>query len=383
MKNLKFIFIYLGVFLFSNQILAQEYFSVKFVVATPGIQDSAVLYISGNDSLFGNWNAGLVEFERLDNESWTKTFSFPKGSLLEYKFTLGDWSNEALDNSKSIPQNHSLNVISDTTIYHSISYWRDAETKTIHGQITGLVEYHRNFTYPGLQARDVLVWLPPGYEENTANFYPVLYMHDGQNIVDPATSTLGVDWAVDESADSLIRNNSIEPFIIVGINSTSDRTEEYSPGYFGSLYMDFLVNELKPFIDENYRTKKDRENTAVAGSSMGGLISFMLLWEYDGIFSKGGCFSPAFKIGSFDYVFDVANYNDDKKDLLIYIDNGGVGLEAKLQPGIEEMVSLLKQKGFEEGNDLFVVFDKEAQHNEIAWAQRIPNFLKLMFGGNK
>ena len=115
----------------------------------------------------------------------------------------------------------------------------------------------------------------------------------------------------------------------------------------GYAYMKFIVNELKPFIDYTYHTLPDRENTTVGGSSLGGLISFMMLWEYSDIFSKAACLSPAFKIDSIynhDFVSPVKNYSGPKKDIKIYVYNGGVGLEEELQPGIDEMMKRLKKR---------------------------------------
>ncbi|MBK7866889.1 MAG: hypothetical protein IPJ75_07820 [Ignavibacteriales bacterium] len=133
-------------------------------------------------------------------------------------------------------------------------------------------------------------------------------------------------------------------------------------------------------IDSLYRTKPQREFTWTAGSSMGGLISFMLLWEFNDIFSVAGSFSPAFKIGEYDYTAIVKKTAEPKRDFRLYIDNGGLGLEARLQPGIDQMINLLQELGYKNGTDFFVTIDPEADHNEAAWAKRVPNFLIKMFG---
>jgi len=205
-------------------------------------------------------------------------------------------------------------------------------------------------------------------------------MHDGQNLFDPATSSFGVDWQADETADSLIKANEIEPLIIVGIYNTSDRSYDYIPGPKGYAYMDFIVNALKPFIDKQYRTLPDRGNTAVAGSSLGGLISFMLSWEYPNVFSKAGCLSPAFIFNSINYVAMIETDTTPNPDVLFYIDNGGVGLDEKLQPGIDKMIETLENKGFERDKDFIWIKDENARHFESAWAKRLPFMLKLFFG---
>jgi predicted alpha/beta superfamily hydrolase len=204
-------------------------------------------------------------------------------------------------------------------------------------------------------------------------------MHDGQNLFDPTTSFLGIDWRVDETIDSLIQNNEIQPIIVVGIYNTTDRRKEYSHTNSGKKYMDFIIHKLKPFIDQNYRTYPDRKNSAVGGSSMGGLMSFMLVWEYPNIFSKAICMSPAFKIDSIDYISIVCKTQEIRKNIKIYIDNGGLDLDERLQPGIDEMTEVLKKKGFVPGKDFLWYKDKNAPHNETAWAARFWRPLKYFF----
>jgi predicted alpha/beta superfamily hydrolase len=234
----------------------------------------------------------------------------------------------------------------------------------------------------GIEDRDLVVWLPPGYETDNSARYPVVYMHDGQNIFDPVTSSFGTDWSIDETADDLIKKKSIEPVIVVGIYNTSDRMKEYTPGDKGTAYMDFIVKTVKPLIDTTYRTKPDRKNTIIGGSSAGGTISFMLVWEHSDIFSKAICMSPAFRnpagAGGWNYVKVIQQSGNNPKDIFLYIDNGGLGLESQLQPGIDEMLTTLKSKGYKEGTDFVFVHDPTAKHFEADWAKRFPNALKVV-----
>lgn len=235
----------------------------------------------------------------------------------------------------------------------------------------------------GLQERDLIVWLPPNYESNKNARYPVVYMHDCQNVIDPATSSFGVDWSIDETADRLIREKAIPPIIMVGIYNTSDRMREYTPGEKGTTYMDFVTHTVKPFIDSNYRTKADRNNTIVGGSSAGGIISFMLVWQHPDVFSKAICMSPAFKTptsmgNGWDYAEVVRTSKEKPASVFFYMDNGGVGLESQLQPGIDEMISSLKGKGYIEGKDFIFIRDSAAKHFEADWAKRFPEALKLV-----
>jgi len=305
------------------------------------------------------------------------------GTRIEYKFTKGSWETEAQFEPGIIPENCVAIIKSDTTLTHVIKAWNSGQKRAAHGQVTGKLDYYRAMKGEGILPRDVIVWIPPGYGEDTTRRYPVLYMHDGQNIIDPATSSFGYDWQVDERADSLIRAGIIEPMIVVGMYCTDNRGPEYSYGMEAKAYVDFIINVVKPKVDSLYRTKPDRANTAVAGSSMGGLISLVILWSHPEIFSKAGCFSPAFKIGNLDFAEVVEKSTAPKEDCLIYIDNGGVGLDAQLQPGVDEMLRVLKEKGFVVNKNLFLVKDENAEHNERAWANRISNPLKLFYSIKK
>lgn len=368
------------IFVLTSLLTAQEKVKIKLEVITPTLDDSSIVYVAGNIEPLGFWRADKIQMKKISKEKWIYEFTANKNEQIEFKFTKGNWQTEALENDLSIPRNNILIPIKDTTFTKTIINWRDKFNFKVEGQVTGKVDYYKNFVIEGLRPRNIFVWLPPNYENEKSKRYPVFYMHDGQNLIDPKTSNTFHDWRVDEVADSLIRNNEIEPFILVGINNTDDRAKEYDNTELGRLYMKLIVEKIKPFVDKNYRTLTDAKNTAVGGSSMGGLISMICAWEYPSVFSKAACFSPAFRINSIDYVRVVKNYNGPKKDLLFYIDNGGKGLETLLQPGIDSMIDALNQKGYEENKDYFVFIDEQAEHNETAWSKRIWRPLKLFFG---
>ena len=155
--------------------------------------------------------------------------------------------------------------------------------------IVGDIEYLHEFYSVNLKnERDIIIWLPPSYLYSQKS-YPVLYMQDGQNLFDPNTSFIGQDWKVDEVVSELIKDKLIDEIIVVGIYNSKDRLDEYN--YFsekGKKYANFLIRELKPFIDENYRTIPKASKTAISGSSMGGLISFQLFWNFPKIFAGAG-----------------------------------------------------------------------------------------------
>lgn len=361
---------------------AQKEITVKFLLKSKALPDTAGVYITGGIAALGGWNPAKVKMTNEGNHTWSKTITLSQPQSLEYKYTLGSWEREATNAQAQALPNFIAKVSSDTVIVNEVQHWLEKKTKPMAGGVTGKTVLHQNLQGNNLKSRNLIVWLPPGYEQGNKK-YPVLYMHDGQNIFDPATSSFGVDWQIDETADSLIKAGAIEPAIIVGIYNTSDRSAEYTPGDKGTAYMDFVVNTAKPFIDQHYRTKKGPRHTFTGGSSAGGIISFMLAWEYPKVFSKAICMSPAFKIQHIDYVKDVKGYGAKKKKLFFYIDNGGIDLEERLQPGIDEMLTALKEKGYKEGKDFIWIKDAEARHFEAAWAKRMPIALKAILPSKK
>jgi predicted alpha/beta superfamily hydrolase len=366
--------------IFLTNLNAQQKVSVIVIVDCDSLPENSSIYITGNDEQLGNWQPDFTKLSEIESGKWQKEILFKKGKNLEYKITRGSWESEALNDDGSLPTNHKLNVEKDTIVRIKINLWADQFERKIEGQITGIVKYHLNINADKIKPRSVIVWLPPFYFIETEKRYPVLYMHDGQNLFDPRTSAFNIDWQIDEAADSLIRKNLIEAIIIVGIYNTPDRRSEYSENDTGYAYMNFIVDSLKPFIDNNYRTLPDAENTANGGSSMGGLISFMLTWEHPNEFSKAICMSPAFKYKRFNFVDNVSAYTGEKKQIKFYIDNGGDEIDSTLQSGIDEMLLTLKEKGFNEDDDIYWLKDEYAFHSERAWAKRIWRALIFIYG---
>ncbi len=352
--------------------------SVTFLVKIANIDSTSRIFITGNQQQLSNWNPGRTILKNIDTNRWSISINFSKGTEIEYKFTRGSWATEPVDKWSKPFQNFNLMIKSDTTVIHEFQYWKD-DTRPAKSTITGSLNYHRQMKAFGVAPRDIVVWLPPGYDIESDRRYPVLYMHDGQNIFDTSTASFGTEWRIDETADSLIRNGVIQPLIIVGIYNTQHRTPEYADTKLGKKYRRFVVQKLKPYIDKHYCTLPDRDHTAVGGSSMGGLVSFMLVWENDNVFSKAICMSPAFKIEKLDYITTVQNYKGPKKNIQIYIDNGGIELETQLQPGIDEMIAALKQKGYRQNIEYFWCKDKNARHFESDWGKRMPWVLIQFF----
>ena len=252
-------------------------------------------------------------------------------------------------------------------------------------EISGNIRKHEKFASQHLQSRDVLVYLPPGYDADPTRRYPVLYMHDGQNLFDPATA-FGEDWKVDSTAESLIQKGEMEPIIIVGIANTGEkRIDEYTPtkdekkqqGGEADKYGQMLVAELKPFIDRLYRTLPEAANTGLGGSSLGGLISMHLGLTHSQVFGKLAVLSPSVWWDGREIVHEVEALQS-KLPLRIWLDAG-----TKEGPEVTNDARLLRDalvaKGWKLDDDLRYFEAEGGEHNEHAWGARLDIVLKYLF----
>lgn len=250
-----------------------------------------------------------------------------------------------------------------------------------HHTVSGTLKVLRGLESPRLgNRRDVLAYLPPSYARNPRRRYPVLYMQDGQNLFDDATSFSG-EWRVDETLEEASRAG-LEA-IVVGISNAGEaRLDEYSPfedprhgGGWGDLYLDFLVRALKPTVDRDLRTLPGREYTGIAGSSMGALISLYGFFRHPGVFGFVGALSPALwfaRRAIFPFV-RAARYVPGR----IYLDVGTREGTSTVRDA-REMRSLLHAKGYDAGHELLYVEASGAHHSEAAWAERLPAALEFL-----
>ena len=251
------------------------------------------------------------------------------------------------------------------------------------------IRMHENFGSKHLDSpRSVLVYVPPGYAEDAERRYPVLYMQDGQNLCNPADAFGGVAWAVDETAQMLIMEGSVEPLIIVGIYNTPHRLDEYTPvpairgkmkgqGGKADLYGRMIIEELKPFIDREYRTKPEREFTGLGGSSLGGLVSMYLGLKRPDVFSRLAVMSPSAWWANNQIIRDAARIGE-RLPLRIWLDIGKrEGSRIKHQ--VRALKEILLADGWTEGADFAYAEVPEARHEEAAWAARFGDVLKFLY----
>lgn len=374
--------IFITFLLFYSFTIAQQNVAITFTVYGKVPKEADKIYITGNHSLLGNWNPSRIPLKKENDTTWFKKIYFFKGDTIQFKFTRGNWTSEEITADGSIRENYFHVVAGEENLTFNIARWRDEKNLTA-GKITGKIVTHRSFSYEGLLSRDVQVWLPPDYDPNSETRYPVIYMHDGQNLFDVVTASFGIEWNVDETSDSLIRNNFVQSFIVVGIYNTVNREDEYSQHTKGELYRDFVSKKLKPFIDKTYKTLPDAPHTYTFGSSAGATVSFLLAWSSPEIFGTAICFSPAFMYEKYNInlIKLVKDHAGEKKNLKFYFYNGGDGLDSQLQFGLEDMIKNLKLKGYSENKDFYLFVDRNGKHHESTWAQHFWRPL-LQFLGN-
>jgi predicted alpha/beta superfamily hydrolase len=256
--------------------------------------------------------------------------------------------------------------------------------------LTGNIKRHRGFRSKIFgNRRDVLVYLPRGYRRSWRVRYPVLYLQDGQNVFDAATSFGGVEWGVDETAQRLIRKNLMEPLIIVAVANTGEnRIHEYAPTRgvidakrkkrsrgLARSYGRFLIEELKPYIDTRYRTKPEAEFTGLGGSSLGALLTLSLGLWFPNVFTRLIVMSPSVWWDDC-VIYKMVEELDKKPPLKIWLDTG------TREPGWERARALLDrliEKGWTLGDDLIYAEIEGGDHSEGAWAARVDPALRFLF----
>lgn len=251
------------------------------------------------------------------------------------------------------------------------------------------------------------VWTPPGYHPDGEACFPVIYMHDGQNLFDPHTSYTRITWGVAETITKLSGWGFIRPAIVVGIDNTDNRFGDYLPtkpfttpdgkalsaklekeapeafrkiDFVADTYLKLIVEKIKPLIDKDFRTLDNAENTIIMGSSMGGLISLYALVEYPHIFGAAGCFSTDWPV-MYDLVIPYLRHNLPKPgDHKIYFDRGTEGHDAQYEPYQQAVDKLMHEKGYVHGRDWLSRIAPGADHHEQAWRSRLHFALRFFLG---
>jgi len=365
----------LGASLVSLAAMAQNAVKIEIRSIPEYHPSNSSIYIAGS---FNGWNPQdeKYRFQQNANGNYFINLKLDKGSY-EYKITRGGWDKVECKKSGAGIENRSLKVESDVTIEIAIEEWADrfptTTRKTTASKNVHIVD--TAFLIPQLnRTRRIWIYLPSDYE-NSGKKYPVLYMHDGQNIFDDATSFAG-EWGVDEFLDSTKLNKCI----VIGIDHGGQkRINEYCPYNMekygkgeGDAYVDFLVRTLKPFIDKNYHTLKDKQNTFIAGSSMGGLISMYAVLKYPNVFGGAGVFSPSFWISP--EIFNDIKAKGNKVNSNIYFYGGKLEGET-IVPDMQKVYDEMKKVS---GSRTTIKIREDGKHNESTWRKEFPLFYEWL-----
>lgn len=361
-------------FILLIQITVNAQYTVHFVFKRlPAYHKSTdTIYLAGS---FNRWNPKNLKYAGLwQGKNSGITIDLPQG-MFEYKFTLGTWDDVESGNGGTPTENRFINIERDTTVHIEIDHWTDhfpkkaketTATKNVHILDTA-------FYMPQLNRhRRVWIYLPESYA-TTKKKYPVLYMHDGQNLFDHSTASF-CEWGVDEALDTL--GQQFGEMIVVAVDHGNEKrineyspfdTEEHGPGE-GDAYVDFLAQTLMPYINNHYRTKQSARFTAIAGSSMGGLISLYAALKYPTKFGAVGIFSPAFWINP--QIKEYALKRAPKVKGRLYFYAGSQESDSM----IPDMLSVYEILNQHSKAKLKTLIRAEGRHSEETWREEFPGF---------
>ncbi|MEO8405324.1 MAG: alpha/beta hydrolase-fold protein [Chitinophagaceae bacterium] len=336
------------------------------------------IYLAGS---FNGWNPADEKYKLKKSEQgqYYIDLSLTEGSY-EYKLTRGSWDKAECKKDGTRRENRNLKVPADTVVSLAVEEWSDRfpagpRPGTASKQVRII---DTAFLIPQLKrTRRVWIYLPKGYEKNPSKKYPVLYMHDGQNVFDDATAYSG-EWGVDEFLDSTKQKACIVVAVDHGGNKRLNEYNPYDNDRFGKgegdEYVDFLVKTLKPYIDKRYHTLKDQHNTFIAGSSMGGLISFYAVLKYPKVFGGAGLFSASYWITG-TKIFDAIKKKGKAVNTKLYFYAGkleGDSMVPDMLKAFDSMSALSKSK-------MTAVIRDEGKHSEGTWRKEFPLFYKWLF----
>jgi metallo-beta-lactamase class B len=358
-----------------------------------GTPEGAGVYVAGT---FNDWNPGADGW-RLVREGALYSITLPDSvrGPIEFKFTLGSWDRVELTASGGDVPNRTFTVppTGAITWTGAVGAWRSGPAAPrAHSATASVSVLSDSFAIPQLgRTRRVWLYLPPDYATSQRR-YPVLYLQDGQNVFDAATSFAG-EWGVDETLDSL--HAAGDPgVIVVGVdNGGPRRMNEYMPwpsanrrlgGGEGGAYVDFLARTLKPWVDAHYRTRPDRASTGVGGSSLGGLISVYAALRYPAVFGRVLAFSTPFYINP--EIFALARALRPRRPAArFYLDTGlNEGVTAPdtnraMARTQGAMVDTLAAAGADTARDVRALLPADGAHAEWFWRREFPAAYRWLF----
>ncbi len=357
---------------------------VAFVVRVPESTPAGRnVFLAGDGPHWGDWSATGVALTRQSDGTYFAEVALPKGFRGHFLVTLGRWREVECYRGGDERPPRPLGGNGQQPIAVEVAAW--GPTRWI---------YHHNFPSRYVRrTRSLTVWLPPAYMIEPHRRFPVFYLHDGQNLFDAETAFAGVPWRVDEVAEQAIRAGRVQPVILVGIANTADRLSEYGPRRCGAGRPDdfsrdygrFLVEEVKPFIDAQYRTLSGPEHTAVGGSSMGGLIALHLCKWYPKVFGMCIAMSPSLWWEREYFLRTLRVWPYWLKHCRIWLDvgtheNSTVEASRFTVRRAQQLARLLACYGLTEGRQYRYLEVPGAGHHETAWGTRFHQVLSFFLG---
>lgn len=354
------------------------------IILTTDDDDARPVYIAGN---FNHWLTQDKAFvmEKIGNGlyhyKFTHDFNYPE--QLIYKFTKGDWSEVEIDENGNRTLNRETGRYTGIQNEH-VARWRKNWLPFKPNFLPQVVLLSDEFEIPQLnKRRKIWALLPHDYDSSTES-YPVMYLQDAQNLFNEEADY--GNWEIDKKL-AVMSEYKVGKIIIIAIeHAEEDRIREYNVGKTvlgkgqGKKYMQFLTETLKPFVDANFRTKTDRQNTGIGGSSMGALISIFSGLRYPSIYGKLMIFSPSLWVKP-DMKIKVANQND--WDTKIYLYAGGDESETMISHVKNFKERLIASEFVKDKMEINLSINKEGKHNELYWSDEFPKAIEWLFFNTK
>lgn len=355
--------------------------TLRIELITPA-SDGRPVFLTGN---FCKWLPDLEEFQMSEVKSGHYVYEFAEDFEfelpIEYKYTRGGWDQVELDRWGHAYGNRTIDQ-PEGVVQDIVTRWqKDKTQKTDYAPLIEILS--ETFEIPQLnKERRVHVLLPHNYYEHPEKNYPVLYMTDAQNLFGNG-SDYG-NWEIDKALTKLAPENKADVIIVAIDHDGEDRVQEFSPydnprlgKGLGALFLKFVAETLKPFVDANYRTKKDRLNTGIGGSSVGGLLSIYASLMFPDVFGRIMIFSPSLWISQKVY-FDAIHFFEPFETRIYLYAGGKEG--ANMLPNVEKLHNTLQSQGFGYSRvQIKTSIDPKGEHNEKRWSQEFPIALSWLF----
>lgn len=370
---------------------AQAQLTIRLTSIPATTPPGAPMHVAGS---FNGWNPGAAAYALTPLPDGGYAITLPESvrGAVEFKLALGSWERvETTASGGDVPnRTFVIPATGAATVVVTVAGWRDPATAPTkkYTRSASVSILSDSFPMPQLgRSRRVWLYLPPDYATSTKR-YPVVYMHDGQNVFDEATSFAG-EWGVDETLDSLHARGDWGAIVVAVDNGGPRRLDEYNPwrsanselgGGEGDEYVDFLVQTLKPYVDRRYRTRPGPEHTAIVGSSAGALIALHAALEYPAVFGRAALFSIAAWLAAPDVYAYARRVRPTRPAPRLYF-LSGERETSEGQPARDQraMVDTLAAAGFTRGTMLRSLTPADGKHAEWFWRREFPAAYRWLF----